>query len=199
MMSGPAPVLAATAAFGRTSSQPSLSTRTSMPVFSVNLATFFVYWSMSPCTKRLQRSTRSFAPFSGLNAMVCACADVANSALPAPIAAATPAEPSRNLRRLNSLIVCLLDAVVCRPVEEIVVRRRAHSSGGEALPGSCVEQVRALDVGLQVDRRAGGEVMALAEHGGQLDAVVPAGDERVHAGRLEHDHLRRDAARVDQQ
>jgi hypothetical protein len=39
MMSGPAPVLAATAAFGRTSSQPSLSTRTSMPVFSVKLLT----------------------------------------------------------------------------------------------------------------------------------------------------------------
>ena len=37
--SGPAPVLAATAAFGRTSSQPSLSTRTSTPVLSVNFLT----------------------------------------------------------------------------------------------------------------------------------------------------------------
>ena len=29
---------------------------------------------MSPCTKRLQRSTRSLAPFSGLKVDVCACA-----------------------------------------------------------------------------------------------------------------------------
>jgi len=40
MMSGPLPTFAATAAFGRTSSQPSASTRTSMPVSSVN---FFVF------------------------------------------------------------------------------------------------------------------------------------------------------------
>src|SRR6267378_4036348 len=65
MMSGPAPVLAATAAFGRTSSQLSLSTRTSMPYLAVKACTFLMYWSMSPWTKRLQRSTRSFAPFSG--------------------------------------------------------------------------------------------------------------------------------------
>src|SRR5689334_21672855 len=109
MMSGPAPVLAATAAFGRTSSQPSLSTRTSMPVLSVNFLTLAMYWSMSPWTNRLQRRTRSLASFSGYSASVCAAADDDHSALPVPrpAAAAAPAELSRNLRRLydDSLIV----------------------------------------------------------------------------------------------
>ena len=66
MMSGPLPTLAATAALGRTSSQPSLSTRTSTPVFSVNFLVFAIHMSSSPWTKRFQRSTRSFAPFSGV-------------------------------------------------------------------------------------------------------------------------------------
>ncbi len=66
MMSGPLPMLAATAALGRTSSQPSLSTRTSMPVLSLNFLMFAMKASSSPCTKRFQRSTRSLAPFSGL-------------------------------------------------------------------------------------------------------------------------------------
>ena len=66
MMSGPAPVFAATAAFGRTSSQPSLSTRTSMPVFSVNLVdVLHVLIDRRPARSGFQRSTRSFAPFSG--------------------------------------------------------------------------------------------------------------------------------------
>ncbi len=46
MMSGPAPAFAATAAFGRTSSQLSLSTRTWMPYFSVNFLTLTMYWSI---------------------------------------------------------------------------------------------------------------------------------------------------------
>ena len=45
-----------------------------MPVCSVNFFTLAMYASMSPCTKRLQRSTRSFAPFSGLNLSVGVCA-----------------------------------------------------------------------------------------------------------------------------
>src|SRR5512140_1280687 len=65
MTSGPAPVLAATAALGRTSSQPSWSSFTSMPYLAVNFLTLAMYASSSPCTKRFQRSTRSLAPFSG--------------------------------------------------------------------------------------------------------------------------------------
>ena len=62
---------------------------------------------MSPCTKRLQRSTRSVAPFSGLKVIDCACAALGKTAVPVPsvAAAATPAEPSRNWRRLNPVIV----------------------------------------------------------------------------------------------
>ncbi len=61
---------------------------------------------MSPCTKRLQRSTRSLASFSGFRFSVCACSSGANSvALPATVVvAAMPADPSRNLRRLNSVM-----------------------------------------------------------------------------------------------
>jgi hypothetical protein len=62
-----------------------------------------MYWSMSPWTNRLQRRTRSFASFSGLIASACAAADGDHSTLPvpSPATAAAPAEPSRNLRRLN--------------------------------------------------------------------------------------------------
>src|SRR5258705_1675825 len=101
MMSGPAPVLAATAAFGRTSSQLSLSTRTSMPYFSVNACTFFMYWSMSPWTKRLQRSTRSLAPFSGA-LFHCACASY-TQIIGAAAPAATPAPAFRKSLRLKLL------------------------------------------------------------------------------------------------
>ncbi|OGA17979.1 MAG: hypothetical protein A3I63_04575 [Betaproteobacteria bacterium RIFCSPLOWO2_02_FULL_66_14] len=107
MMSGPAPVFAATAAFGRTSSQPSLSTRTSMPYLALNAATFFMYWSMSPCTNRLQRSTRSFAPFSGA-LLHCACASFTQIIGPAAAPAATPADILRKSLRFILLILSLL-------------------------------------------------------------------------------------------
>ena len=62
MTSGPAPTLAATAAFGRMSSQLSLSTRTSTPVASVNFLVLASQASSSPFTKGVQRSTRKVAP-----------------------------------------------------------------------------------------------------------------------------------------
>ncbi len=99
MMSGPAPVLAATAAFGRTSSQLSLSTRTGMPYFASNFLTFAMYWSMSPWTKRLQRSTRSRASFSGA-LFHWACASLTQISGPAA-PAARPAEIFRKSLRLN--------------------------------------------------------------------------------------------------
>ena len=103
MMSGPAPVLAATAAFGRTSSQPSASTRTGMPYFSVNFFTLTRYVSSSPWTKRFQRSTRSVAPFSGA-LFHCALASLTQMNGPTAAPAATAAEVFRNLRRLTLLI-----------------------------------------------------------------------------------------------
>ncbi len=100
-MSGPEPTFAATAAFGRTSSQLSLSTRTSTPVRLVNAAVFFIHMSSSPWTKRFQRSTRSFAPFSGVQALPCASA---SSGTPPAAPAARPAEIFRKSRRLMLLI-----------------------------------------------------------------------------------------------
>ncbi len=66
MTSGPEPTFAATAAFGRMSSQLSLSMRTSTPVASVNFLVFAIHWSSSPLTKGDQRRTRRVAPGSGL-------------------------------------------------------------------------------------------------------------------------------------
>src|SRR5882757_3399470 len=107
MISGPAPALAATAAFGRTSSQLSLSTRTGMPYFSVNFLVLARYWSSSPWTKRFQRSTRSVAPFSGA-LFHCALESLTQMKGPTAAPAATAADDFRNLRRFIALIALLL-------------------------------------------------------------------------------------------
>jgi len=100
------PTFAATAAFGRTSSQPSASTRTSMPVISVNFFVFAAHTSSSPCTKRFHRSTRSLAPFSGLRFQVCcAAASGINKPEPSAAPAATPAVAFKNSRRWYLLMI----------------------------------------------------------------------------------------------
>ncbi len=103
-MSGPAPVFAATAAFGRTSSQPSLSTRTSMPYLSWNFLTLTMYRSQSPWTNWLQRRTRSFAPFSGVFLHCCASASLTQMNGPAAAPAATAADVFRKSRRFVLLM-----------------------------------------------------------------------------------------------
>ena len=65
MMSGPAPTLAATADFGRMSSQLSASTHTLTPVCSVNFLVFVTKLSNSAWMNYFQRKTRSWAPGSG--------------------------------------------------------------------------------------------------------------------------------------
>src|SRR3984885_5230864 len=65
MMSGPAPTLAATADFGRMSSQLSASTRTLTPVFSVNFLVLATKLSNSAWMNCFQRKTRIEAPDSG--------------------------------------------------------------------------------------------------------------------------------------
>src|SRR5216110_1844895 len=128
---------------------------------------------MSPCTKRLQRSTRSLAPFSGLKVSPCACVSGVKSAVPVPsvAAAATPAEPSRNLRRLNVVMVspCCLDGL-------------GQGSGGEPRAAGGVEQVGALQVGNQVDGAARRERMALAKDDEHIRFAAPARHQRVGAG-----------------
>src|SRR4249919_3640438 len=59
---------------------------------------------MSPWTKRLQRSTRSFAPFSGV-LLHCAFASLIQMNGPTAALAATAADDCRNFRRLNVLML----------------------------------------------------------------------------------------------
>src|SRR3954453_4448635 len=172
MMSGPAPAFAATAALGRTSSQLSLSTRTSMPVVCVNLWTLARYCSSSPCTKRFQRSTRSLAPFSGW-LVHCAWALAGHSS--GSDTAAAPAEAFfRNLRRSVMLFV----SWVC-DCERRDSAGQAHTAGG-------IEQVRARRVGAQADDFARPERMPVAEHARELDAGKFGEHLRVGTGRLDH-------------
>src|SRR3984957_2971878 len=65
MMSGPAPTLAATADFGRISSQLSASTRTLTPVFLLNFLLLATKASNSAWMNCFQRKTRIEAPDSG--------------------------------------------------------------------------------------------------------------------------------------
>ena len=64
MMSGPAPEFEVTAVCWLMSSQPTKSTLTSTPVFSVNFAALARNTSSSGLTKRTGRSMRKVAPFS---------------------------------------------------------------------------------------------------------------------------------------
>src|SRR5438046_9853447 len=64
MISGPAPEFDVTAVCWLMSSQPTKSTLTSTPDFSVNLATLARNTSSSALTKRTGRSMRNDAPFS---------------------------------------------------------------------------------------------------------------------------------------
>src|SRR5947209_14574620 len=150
---------------------------------------------MSPWTKRLQRSTRRVAPFSGLSASVCARARGANTAapVPTPATAAALAEPSRNLRRFKG--VSFISGVSCR--SRVVIwrgaRRRRAALGRETRAAAGVEQMRTRELGHEVDRAAGREVVTLAKDRGHLGAAVAAGDQRVGARGLEDDDLRGDA------
>src|SRR5258705_8633854 len=143
MTSGPLPTLAATAALGRTSSQPSLSTRTSILCSSANFLVLASHTSSSPCTKRFQRNTRSLAPFSGTHLACCASADSDHTALPAPSvpAAAAPAVVFRKSRLVN------LDMVPPRLVGSDPRLRLFLVQGltpvlNERLSGLRIEQVR---------------------------------------------------------
>src|SRR6478735_11798951 len=183
MMSGPAPVLAATAAFGRTSSHPSLSTRTSMLYLSWNFWTFFMYWSMSPCTNRLHRSTRSFAPFSGVPVHCCACALFVQISGPAAAPAASPADVFRNLRRLISLTTFSSFEDANNDLSMLL--------GDEPHPARRVEQMGARQVRHQPDLVAGATADAVADERRQLLAVEATEELRVGAGRLDDDHFGR--------
>jgi hypothetical protein len=78
--------LAATEAFGCTSSNDSLNTFISVPVAALNAATMALNASSSACTKRFQRITVSLAPGSAFQGAVCAQA-LAKSNRAGPVSA----------------------------------------------------------------------------------------------------------------
>src|SRR3954447_10265570 len=107
MMSGPAPEFEVTAVCWLMSSQPTKSTLTSTPLFSVNLAALARNTSSSALTKRTGRSIFNDAPFSiakfggGTSAaLICElCAE-------APVAAKAAAEtPSASASRRVMLVM----------------------------------------------------------------------------------------------
>jgi hypothetical protein len=85
-MSRPEPVLAATDAFGCTSSKDSLNTFICVPVALWNAATMALKASSSAGTKRFQRITVSLAPGSAFHGADCAQA-LANSRSAGPVRA----------------------------------------------------------------------------------------------------------------
>ena len=103
MISGPEPTLAATAAFGRMSSQLSLSTRICTPVASVKRLVLAIHWSSSPCTKGDQRSRRSVAPASGVYFASWAKAGEPRNRLPT-----TPAAAAADVRMMSRLVNFML-------------------------------------------------------------------------------------------
>ena len=105
-MSGPLPTFAATAVFGRRSSQPSLSMSTWTPYCAMNFLVFSANRRSSPSTNFDGRSTFRAAPFSMSNlgagtsaAGTSASAPPARSSV-APASAPAPARSvSRRVRR----------------------------------------------------------------------------------------------------
>src|SRR3954453_5989009 len=116
MMSGPAPEFEVTAVCWLMSSQPTKSTLTSTPLFSVNLAALARNTSSSALTKRTGRSIFNDAPFSiaklgaGTSAaLICEiCAE-------APVAAKAAAEtPSASASRRVMLVMISSGGFCCR-------------------------------------------------------------------------------------
>src|SRR5829696_6282277 len=100
-MSGPCPVFAATAAFGRMSSCHSLSTRTSTPVAFANASMFARVAASSASRNLLQRKSRRRAFGSGLKGCSCAQAAAHSSPLGAAAAPAASAPVLRMWRRVG--------------------------------------------------------------------------------------------------
>src|ERR1035437_6905530 len=98
-MSGPQPTCAASAALGVTSGQLSDWMFTGTPVAAVNFFVFSAQMASSALTNPVQRSSSSFASFSGLNGEASA-AEASKGKPPAIAPAPIPAaESSRNRRR----------------------------------------------------------------------------------------------------
>src|SRR5437016_2575358 len=112
MMSGPAPEFEVTAVCWLMSSQPTKSTLTSTPVFSVNFAALARNTSSSALTKRTGRSMRKEAPFSigkdGAGISAALMVEAACAFAPVTASAAAEAPSAKASRRVISFdMVCL--------------------------------------------------------------------------------------------
>src|SRR4051794_10365559 len=103
MRSGPAPTLAATAAFGRMSSQLSASSLTLTPVFSENALVCSANLSNSAWMNCFQRSTRMEAFASG----VLVHSAARTGTMPGPASRAAPPRPALSTLRLSKLLIVL--------------------------------------------------------------------------------------------
>ena len=145
-----------------------------------------MYWSMSPCTKRLQRSTRSFAPFSGVLFHCCALASLTPDHRAHRRARG---EPGRCLQKFAALelthaLSSLMDA------EHVEVHRwLVAASCSEPRAGRRVEQVRARKIGHEADAIAGAAIDAIADERRDLLPVEAAEELRIGAGRLDDDDV----------
>src|SRR5690348_1520948 len=171
--SGPVPVLAATEAFGCTSSYDSREISTGTPVALLKAAISLTKASSSDCTKYFQRSIESLAPFSGFHCAFCAQALAqSRSAGPvsAPAATAAVALPS-SPRRVNVVMVSSV--------------RFLYRSGGEPLPRIGIEQMHKAGIGFEPDLVARLESVTFPEGGDDFGAADMGDDLRLRAGRLD--------------
>ena len=111
MMSGPAPEFEVTAVCWLMSSQPTKSTLTSTPVFSVNFAALARNTSSSGFTNRTGRSMRKVAPFSigsdGAGTSAALIGDAVWADAPVTASAAAEAPKANASRRVMSFVMLL--------------------------------------------------------------------------------------------
>src|SRR5690606_2846205 len=201
MMSGPEPTLAATAAFGRMSSQLSLSMRTSTPVASVNFLVLASQASSSPFTKGAQRSMRNDAPFSGTYLGISARAAPMSGKPAAP--ATRPPVPIMKLRLEIVIGVFLLSrrftvAVSVPPWAVGTLADILWWTASDALPRFLIEQMYERRIGRERQLISRADRNALAEHADDFLAAELGEDLRLRARWLDDDDLGRDAVlRID--
>src|SRR4051794_10502981 len=175
-MSSPEPVLAATEAFGCTSSKDSENTFISVPVALLNAATMALNASSSAGTKRFQRITVSLAPFSACHGAACAQA-LAYSSSAGPVrapAVASAVPPCSKERRVKS---CILVSPIWF----------FGFSGVQPLTRGLVEQMDEPGIWFKPDLIARIELMAFSKHRDHLLAAEPREHLGLRAGRLHHD------------
>ena len=189
MMSGPEPTLAATAAFGRMSSQLSLSTRTWTPVASVKCLVLASHCVLVALHER--RPAQHAQARAGLGRE---CQRVLGEGGRADEPAAAPRPRQRPaVVRITSRLV---NFIVISSLGFLVRLRSPSGSAFEPLSGFSVEQMDQAGLGGEPHGLARLEGMALAENRDDVLAARRAADDLdFRAGRLDDDDLDREALR----